>query len=688
MEGKMRAMNEGEDGSRAWLRFRKLSGQSAADRAHRLAWRRACRRIAFELSPGTGDPDGLAERAAGELRRSLRRLFGLRPSIDTGVLAGAAPSPARPWSTAREAFGFGLDPSGLVLRAAEPRGLLYGVFRLLEAAAVGHLPSQLPAWDEPANPLRMLDHWDNIDGSVERGYAGRSIFFRRGRLALGQAELRRIGAYARLLASVGINAVAINNVNVHAAETRLIADEMLPDVARLAAVLRAWGIRLFLSVNYAAPLSLSGLDTADPLDPRVAAFWAERARAMYRAVPDFGGWLVKADSEGRPGPFTYGRTHADGANMLAGALAPYGGALLWRCFVYNCRQDWRDRRTDRARAAYDHFMPLDGRFAANVALQIKNGPMDFQVREPVSPLLGGMERTNQVLELQATQEYTGQQRHVCCLLPQWQEIFDFAADGADTTVARVASGQAWRRPFGGVAAVANVGDDPNWTGHHLAQVNLYGFGRLAWRPADRAVDLIADWTALTFGGDGELGAAVAEMLANSWSVYESYTAPLGVGWMVNPEHHYGPNVDGYEYSRWGTYHFADRDGIGVDRSSSTGTGYAGLYREPWRTRYNRPETCPDELVLFFHHLRWDYRLRSGKTVVQHIYDSHFAGAEAAKAMAEKWRSLSGRVDSRRHAEVLQRLEHQAAHAEEWRDQINAYCFRKSGVPDERGRTIP
>ncbi|MCL6549139.1 MAG: alpha-glucuronidase, partial [Alicyclobacillus sp.] len=464
----------------------------------------------------------------------------------------------------------------IVIGARTDRGLLYGVYHLLRQVQLGQKVDSLDITEQPKNPVRMLNHWDNLDGSIERGYAGRSIFFRDGQIL---TDNPRIPEYARLLASVGINAVAINNVNVHHAETELITTARLPEVAKLADIFRSYGIRLFLSVNYASPMQLAGLDTADPLDPRVAAWWRDAAAEIYRHIPDFGGLLVKADSEGRPGPFTYGRDHADGANMLADAVAPFGGTVIWRCFVYNHLQDWRDRSTDRARAAYDHFQPLDGRFADNVILQIKNGPMDFQVREPVSPLLGAMPRTNQMLELQITQEYTGQQRHLCYLLPQWQEVvrFDTYVKGTGSTVAKAASGALHGRRLGGFAAVSNIGDDVFWTGHVLAQANLYGYGRLAWDPDLAADDIATEWTRLTFGSDERVVGTVVDMLMASWSIYESYTAPLGVGWMVNPNHHYGPNVDGYEYSKWGTYHFGDRDGIGVDRTQRSGTGYTAQY---------------------------------------------------------------------------------------------------------------
>lgn len=360
--------------------------------------------------------------------------------------------------------------------------------------------------------------------------------------------------------------------------------------------------------------------------------------------------------------------------------------------------------------AYDHFKPLDGQFLDNVILQIKNGPMDFQVREPVSPLplFGGLERTNQMIEFQVTQEYTGQQRHLCYLVPQWKEVMDFntfapsmqqaaAASGGtgddvqetahDPLVKRIVSGLHFPMKHSGVAAVSSIGDDANWTGHTLAQANLYGYGRLTWNPDLSAEAIAEEWTGLTFGSNPQVVETVCSMLLKSWSVYESYTAPLGVGWMVTPHYHYGPDVDGYEYSRWGTYHFADRDGIGVDRTAATGTGYAAQYFPPNAEMYESLETCPDELLLFFHHVPYSHVLKSGKTVIQHIYDTHFEGAEEAERLLADWRKLEGKVDKARYDQVEGRLSEQAEHALHWRDVINTYFYRKSGVPDARGRTI-
>jgi alpha-glucuronidase len=586
--------------------------------------------------------------------------------------------------------GFLLQRRGGVtsVRAERPAGLLYGLFhvvRLGESAFAADVAVQRHA---PATRRRMLDHWDNVDvhpvmGQVERGYAGGSIFWRDGALL---ADLTRVRAYARLLAACGINAVAVNNVNVHATEAHLLTDR-LGEVAAIAGAMRRYGIRVHLSVSFAAPITLGGLGTADPLDEEVRAWWAATTSRVYESIPDFGGYLVKADSEGQPGPFAYGRSHADGANLLADALSPHGGVVHWRAFVYNHRQDWRDRGTDRARAAFDHFAPLDGQFRENAILQVKHGPIDFQPREPVSPVIAAMPATRVAVELQVTQEYTGQQRHVCYLAPMWSEVLNFRPWGADgATVAATAGG-------GGLVAVSNVGDDRFWTGHPLAQANLYAFGRLAWAPDTDPGAILDEWIGLTFPeadrDEEPLRRTLHAMMDGSWRTYERYTAPLGVGFMVRPGHHYGPDVDGYEYTPWGTYHFADRDGVGVDRTRATGTGFTGQYPPPWSQVYESLEQCPDELLLFFHHVPYGHVLRSGDTVIQHIYDTHFAGVEEVAGARELWHRLtgSGSVDPALHARVTELLDEQLRCAREWRDQINTYFLRRSGVPDARGRRI-
>ncbi|MEH7095758.1 alpha-glucuronidase family glycosyl hydrolase [Neobacillus vireti] len=565
-------------------------------------------------------------------------------------------------------------------------GVLYAAFHLLRLIQNRESINDLNIVESPKNQLRMINQWDNMDGSIERGYAGKSIFYKEN---VFSDELNRIQDYARLLSSVGINAIAINNVNVHQVETNLITASLLPRVVEVASIFRAYGIKTFLSINYASTIQLGDLETADPLDPEVKEWWKNKAKEIYQYIPDFGGFLVKADSEHRPGPFTYNRNHADGANMLAEALEPFGGLVIWRCFVYNCMQDWRDRSTDRARAAYDHFKPLDGKFHENVILQIKNGPMDFQVREAVSPLFGAMPKTNQMLEFQITQEYTGQQKHLCYLVPQWKDILDFDtfANGEGSPVKQIVDGSLFPYRYSGIAAVSNIGNDYNWTGHTLAQANLYGFGRLTWNPDLEAETITNEWIGQTFGQDKMVNELISQMLLKAWEIYEHYTSPLGVGWMVNPHHHYGPNVDGYEYSVWGTYHFADCHGIGVDRTVKTGTGYSAQYFKENADMYESLETCPDKLLLFFHHVPYTHKLKSGATVIQHIYNTHFEGVREAEELKERWTRLKGRIDSERYEDILNRLEEQVSHSKEWRDIINTYFYRKSGIADEQNRKI-
>ncbi len=568
----------------------------------------------------------------------------------------------------------------LLMEAGDVTGLLYGVFALLRKVALGEDLSSLQETISPAFPLRMINHWDNLDGSIERGYAGRSFLYEKDEILVEGENEARLWDYARMLASVGINAVVINNVNVKQAATDLIAPKYAKPLKKLATILEAYGVVMYMSLNFAAPIELGGLDCADPLDETVIHWWKERMQQVYTDIPNLGGFLVKADSEGRPGPFTYGRNHADGANMLARAVEPWGGKIIWRCFVYNCQQDWRDYKTDRARSGWDNFAPLDGLFLDNVYLQIKNGPMDFQVREPVHPLFGSLTATNQMLEVQIAQEYTGQQRHVCYLIPQWKEVLSFPTyqkGGVDDTVADLACG---------IAGVGNLGRDENWTGHDLAAANLYGYGRLCFEPELSSEEIAREWSQLTFGTSPHVTSVVVDILMKSWPAYEQYTSPLGIGWMVNPSHHYGPNVEGYEWDRWGTYHRADWRGVGVDRSSA-GTGYATLYHEPWASLYETKETCPEELLLFFHYVPYDFVLKSGKTLLQHIYDTHFEGADMAGSFVKMWSELESEIEPEAYTRTMSRLREAAEHAKEWRDRINTYFYRRCGVGDEKGRKI-
>lgn len=585
-----------------------------------------------------------------------------------------------------ESYRLKSTSSAVTVEASDGKGMLYGVFNLTYRIRRSLSLENLDITEAPVNELRMINQWDNADGSIERGYAGNSIFYKDNQIVKDKSRLKD---YARLLASVGINSVCINNVNVHKYETQFIVSPYLEEVAKLAEVFRAYGIQLLLSVNFAAPMSISNLETADPLDESVKTWWKETAKEIYRQIPDLAGFLVKADSENRPGPFTYGRTHADGANMLAEALEPFGGIVVWRCFVYNCHVDWRDRKTDRARAAYDHFKGLDGQFKDNVILQVKNGPMDFQIREPLSPLFGALKETNEVMEFQITQEYTGQQKHICFLVPMWKECLDFEtyAKPEGATVKDIVSGKTYNSVHGGIAGVVNIGDSVCWTGNPMAAANLYGFGRLCWNPELSSKEIADEWCELTLGLDEKVKEVVEGILLNSRKVYEDYTVPLGIGWMVTVHYHYGPNIEGYEYSPWGTYHYADYKGIGVDRTVKTGTGYAGQYFEPNSSMYENVETCPEELLLFFHHIDYDYKLKDGRTLLQYIYDVHFSGVEQVEKFQADWASLKGLVEESFFETVTKGLEVQLHDAIEWRDVVNTYFYRKTGIADAYGRTI-
>lgn len=618
--------------------------------------------------------DGVSDFAVEECRAGVVRLYGADIwsgeaafTVSVGLAPGLSP----------EGFRLIGSEDGIAITGADDSGVLYGVYAFLMHLRAGDRLSSIREETAPAAARRILNHWDNMTGAIERGYAGDSLFFRDGVFAYHPDRIRD---YARLLASIGINQISINNVNITRQSAKLMTGELLPEVAALAAIFRPFGIRLILSVHFDSPVILGGLPTADPLEPGVAAWWEQATAAIYRHVPDLAGYLIKADSEFQGGPAALGRTEADGANVIARALKPHGGTLYWRCFVYDCMQDWRDTVTDRPMAAYEHFYPLDGAFDPNVVLQVKNGPFDFQVREPNSPLLGAMEHTREGIEFQVTQEYTGQQIDLYALAVQWEEVL--AAPVSDTRLTRDLIGNR----IDSVAAVANVGNDMNWTGHTLAQCNLYAFGRLAWDPALTAREIIGRWVRLTFGGDARLTGPLTDMMLASRGVYEKYNAPLGIGWMVNPNGHYGPSVDGYEYSKWGAYHRADHHAIGVDRTK-TGTGFTTQYHPYVAALYDDIDTCPEELLLFFHRLPYDYRLKSGKTLLQHIYDTHYEGVEEVAGFIATWQSLRPYLPESAYGSVLDRLHRQLQNAEEWRDVVNTYFYRKTGLPDEKGRTI-
>ncbi len=620
------------------------------------------------------------------------------------------------FASAAEGFMLGLiQPKShplLLVNGADDSGVLYGVFALLRKISLGESLENLNVKESPSAPIRYLNHWDNPGGDIERGYAGRSIFWEGNKIT---TDLQRVSDYGRLLASIGVNGTSINNVN---ANPLVISPAMLPEIAKIADALRPWGVRMLVSVNLNSPTAIGGLQTADPTNPQVIAFWQAKVEEIYKLIPDFAGFVIKADSEGQPGPSQYGHTHADAANPIARALKPHGGVVFYRGFVYNNRIAWQDLTQDRAKAALDNFIKLDGIFEDNVAIQIKNGAIDFQVREPPSPLFGALKQTNEVVELQITAEYLGQQHHVVFAVPMWKATLDFdlQVKGAPgTPVKAIVEGKVFGGKHGGFVGVSNVGRDQNWMGHDLEMANLYGFGRLAWNP-DLSSDQIADeWTRQTFGADKEVVATVDNILLKSWKAYEDYTGNLGIGGLTSiagwsgrggpggargegpavqiPGTHFGAGIESSEQNGWGQWHRSNAAqlglpmvvGSGMNRTMKDGTGYIGQYSAPVAKFFESLETCPDDLLLFFHHVPYTHVLHSGETVIQHIYDAHYNGAAQAQQFVDDWTKLKGKVDDERFAAVLRRLNFQAGHAVEWRDDVNRWFLNVSGVPDAKGR---
>ncbi len=676
-----------ETGYEAWLRYPPLP--AAASRPEdsplgvvaALDWSASVEAAQGELVRGLQGMLKRPVRASDRLPDTDAILLGTLPTLQVALAGLHPPLDLRPdgyWlTTVRHA-----EHRFVLIAAENERGVLYGAFALLRRLALRQPIAGLDAHESPRVPLRALNQWDNLDGTIERGYAGRSLFWDAGHLAEDQA---RWPDFARLLASVGLNACCVNNVN---ADARLLTPAHLADLARIAESFRPWGVRLLLALDFASPQRLAGLATCDPLDPRVVAFWQRTVDTVYAAVPDLQGFVLKADSEGRLGPSAYGRTHADAANVIARPAARHGGVLFYRAFVYDHHLDWRNRKNDRAKAAYDNFQPLDGRFAENVVVQIKNGPIDFQVREPASPLFSGLARTSEGLELQITQEYLGQQRHLCFLAPLWKGVLDFdlQARGQGTPVKALVAGSVFHQPLGAFAGVSNLGQATNWLAHPLALANLYAFGRLAWDPDLTARRVAREWTRLTFGSDPRVVGTIVGLLLRSWPVYEDYTGPLGAGTLTDIlGSHYGPGIESSERNGWGQWHRADAQGVGMDRTVATGTGFVGQYSPPVARCFESLATCPDDLLLFLHHVAYTHSLHSGKTVIQHIYDSHYQGAAEARQFVREWKTLRGRIDDARYAEVLARLQYQAGHAEVWRDAVCRWFLKESGIPDVHGR---
>ena len=655
-----------EDGYSLWLRHAPLEGEALADL-----------RAAAPIVPvvvGRSDSPTLAI-AEAELRRGLAALQGedrprlTRDSVEIVFDCGEQKGDG--------AAGFALAPEriegspALVIAADDHVGCLYGSFALLRELGQGRPLGETRLSEAPANPLRMLDHWDNPDGSVERGYAGRSII---DWWHLPERLDPRLIDYARANASIGINAIAVNNVNARAfmLEPRYIAK-----LARLADAWRPYGIRVFLSARFSAPMELGGLPTADPLDARVAAWWKAKADEIYASIPDFGGFLVKANSEGQPGPQDYGRSHAEGANMLAAALGKRG-TVIWRAFVYRAEDS-----TDRTMQAYAEFQPLDGQFATNVILQIKNGPLDFQPREPFHPLFGAMPKTRVMLETQITREYLGQASGIAYLAPLWKEVLD-ADTGRGGTVAQIVAPT-------GMAGVANVGSDRNWTGTHFDAANWYAFGRLAWKPALSASTIAREWTAQTFSRDPDAVARIGALMLEAREFVVDYTGPLGLAHLMGTGHHYGPApwVCDLERADWNPcyYHRADKDGIGFDRTAR-GSHALAQYAPAIAARWSEPATADPRFLLWFHHLPWGHRLQSGRTLWEELVARYDAGVAGVDRMAAAWASLAAHIDPERQAAITADLAIQQREARWWRDASLAYWQSVNGLPLPPGTAPP
>ena len=561
-----------------------------------------------------------------------------------------------------------------VVASAGEAGLLYGVYHLLRLIQTSSYNDSLAISEQPRYDIRILNHWDNLNGTVERGYAGYSIW-QWDKLPGEISPLYR--EYARANASIGINATVLNNVN---ATPDILTKEYLEKVKLIADELRPFHIKVYLSINFSSPKELGGLENSDPLQPEVAQWWKNKADEIYRIIPDFGGFLVKANSEGLPGPQDYGRTHAEGANMLADALKPHGGIVMWRAFVYNPTEE------DRAKQAYSEFMPLDGKFRDNVIIQVKNGPVDFQPREPFSPLFGAMQQTALMPELQITQEYLGFSNHLVYLATQWKEFLESNTHclGDESTVANCTDGTLLSHPLTAIAGVANIGLDDNWSGHHFAQANWYAFGRLAWDHTLTAEEIAEEWLRMTFTNDQAFLEPVREMMLSSWETAVNYMMPLGLHHIFAWDHHYGPEpwceIPGARPD-WlpPYYHNASKEGIGFDRTTS-GSNAVSQYCSPLSETYNNLETCPEELLLWFHHVPWDHPMKNGRTLWDELSHRYDGGVQQVRAYQKLWDRMEPYVDSERFRHVQSRLRIQSRDAVWWKDACLLYFQTFSGMP--------
>jgi len=657
-----------EDGYDLWLRYAPAPGATPVDvgevrvlgESPTLA---AARR---ELDRGLSGMDGAAPRQG---RRELllagtsanAQIAALKLPMeragDEGYVIRTMPVDGRP---------------ATVIAANSDVGVLYGAFAYLRRIQTGQPMDRIDIADRPAVKLRLLNHWDNLDRSVERGYAGQSIW---DWWRLPDAKDPRYVDYARANASLGINGTVLNNVN---AKADSLTEPYLRKAAAVAEALRPYGIKVYLSARFSAPKDIGGLPTADPLDPVVRAWWKAKAGEIYRIIPDFGGFLVKANSEGQPGPQDYGRTHADGANMLGEALGPHGGIVMWRAFVYSHEQP-----EDRIKQAYAEFTPFDGKFRDNVIVQVKNGPLDFQPREPFHPLFGAMPKTPLMMELQVTKEYLGFSTHLVFLGPYWEEVLeaDTGRKGRGSTVAKVVDGSLDGRGFTGVAGVANIGTDRNWSGSHFDQANWYAFGRLAWNPNLGSKAIAEEWARATFSNDPAFVKPVTEMMLKSRETVADYMTPLGLTHMMGKGHHYGPApwYDGGERADWTSvyYHRASAEGVGFDRTAK-GSNAIAQYAPAAAAAL----LADERYLLWFHRVPWDHRVKSGRTLWDELVVRWSAGVDEVKAMRRTWAAMAPYVDAQRHAEVAAYLAIQEREAQWWRDACIAYfqTFSKRPLP--------
>lgn len=559
----------------------------------------------------------------------------------------------------KEGYTIRTSEGKTVLEAATEQGLLYATYHLLRLQAEGADCTRLDIQEKPAFDIRVLNHWDNLDGTIERGYAGRSLWKWED---LTDSVSARYREYARANASVGINGTVLNNVN---ASPEILSSDYLQKVRKLADVFRPYGIKVYLSVNFASPMKLGGLSTADPLDEEVARWWKEKVQEIYGLIPDFGGFLVKANSEGQPGPCDYGRTHAEGANMLAEALKPYGGIVMWRAFVYSPSD------ADRAKQAYLEFQPLDGRFRDNVMVQVKNGPIDFQPREPYSPLFGAMPHTPLMVEFQITQEYLGHSNHLAYLATMWNEFYRYVQPSS----------------LKGVAGVVNVGDNVNWCGHDFAQANWYAYGRLAWNPDLSAEEIAREWLAQTFTTDRRFVEPMTQVMMESREAVVDYMMPLGLHHIFAWGHHYGPEpwceVPGAR-ADWlpSYYHQADKEGLGFDRSR-TGSDAVSQYPDSLARVFDSLEQCPEEYLLWFHHVNWNQKLRSGRSLWDELCYKYQKGVDEVRAFQRIWKDMQPYVDAERYQAVAERLDIQVRDAVWWKDACLEYfrTFSKKKYPE-------